>query len=316
MNKKILIVKKGESEVRLDRLIKKHAPNYTQSLVEKHLRKGLIKIDGKKSKSNYRVSEGEKIEIPVIEQTLRAKEKKERPKLSLSPDQIKEIQNWVIYKDKDIIAINKPYGIASQGGTKVGISVDGVLDYLKFDYEERPRLVHRIDKDTSGLMVIARREDVARKFGELFKTKNLKKTYLAVTVGVPSPREAIIKAPLLTKSKIGNQEKTVVDAEGKTSITEYKTLDHAGDKLALVELNPITGRTHQLRVHMDYLGTPILGDGKYGGKEAFISGQSNKLHLHAYMITILHGSGKKSIDLKAPLPKHFKDTLSLLGLEF
>lgn len=296
-----------DAGIRLDKWFKRHYPNVSHTSVEKALRKGQIKVDGKKVKSNHRVSEGEIVRVPPMTEY----EREEKPKARIDSKYIKIIQESVIYKDDDIIVINKPAGIATQGGVGVRVSIDDLLEYLKFDYENKPKLVHRLDKDTSGILLIARKASSASKLTKSFREKDMEKIYLALVVGIPKELEAKVSYPLL-KADIGaGKEKVVVDLEnGQNAVTYYKVLERLGRKLCLVELRPITGRTHQLRVHMAEIGNPILGDGKYGGKDAFIEGLSNKMHLHAYQIKVPDDSGKiktYTAKLISPISDSFKE---------
>jgi len=298
----------AESGMRLDRWVKKNYPDITFVFLQKLLRKGGIKVDSKKAKPEQKLETGQ--QISIIEFERREKTVKEKPPISAA--MIERLQKAVIYKDENILAINKPPGLAAQGGTNVKESVDEALDFLKFGLDERPRLVHRIDKDTSGVMLLARNRKSAVTLGKMFKEKGIKKTYWALTAKVPENIEGKISAPLAAKSSDGYSEKTSVDASGKKAITMYRVKEKVGE-VAFVELEPLTGRMHQLRAHMAYIGCPILSDGKYGGREAFITGLSDKMHLHARSIEFKL-SGKK-IFVTAPMPEHMLESFKMLGLE-
>ncbi len=223
----------------------------------------------------------------------------------MSEADTKLIQSLVIYKDDNFIAINKPSGIATQGGTNTPRHIDGMLAALKeFPGDECPRLVHRLDRDTSGVLLLARHRKAATSLGKAFMGHQIEKTYFAITVGLPNPKEGTIKAPLL-KKHIGGQDKVVVDKEGQRAVTDYRVLDHAAHTMALVELKPLTGRQHQLRAHLNYLGIPVLGDNKYDGDGRQFG--ENKLYLHARRITFddpFHH--KKTITIEANLSDHFR----------
>lgn len=271
-----------DNDIRLDRWFKRNFPNVSHTSIEKALRKGQIRINGKKATSATHVLTGEEIRVPPMVEYVRDAKAKPR----IDEKYIKEIQQSVIFKDDDIIVINKPAGLATQGGVGVNVSVDSLLDFLKFDYEKRPKLVHRLDKDTSGILVLARTASVAASLTKSFKTKEIEKIYWALVVGTPDIPEGKIDLPI-SKQEVGaGKEKMTADEDGDKAITYYKVLENMGNKISLVELHPITGRTHQLRVHMAHIGNPILGDGKYGGKLAFIDGLNKKMHLHARQVKL------------------------------
>jgi 23S rRNA pseudouridine955/2504/2580 synthase len=302
-----IVVDAEDNDVRLDRWFKRHFPNVSHVSVEKALRKGQIRVDSKRVKASYRLKTGEILRVPPMVEYER--EKKELP--PIDGKIIKQIRESVIFKDEEIIIINKPENMSVQGGVGVKVSVDALLDHLKFDYEERPKLVHRLDKDTSGLLLLARKTSVATKYGEYFMDKKIEKIYWAIVVGVPEVKEGKIDLPIMKKDTGAGKEKVVVDPKGQKAITFFKVLDKIGDRMCLVELRPVTGRTHQLRVHMAELGHPILGDGKYGGARAFIDGMEDRMHLHARQITI--PSYKK--EFKAEITGTMKKTFDMLGLD-
>jgi 23S rRNA pseudouridine955/2504/2580 synthase len=238
------------------------------------------------------------------------------PKRDLAPDVLKELHGWVLHRDDDVIVINKPAGLAVQGGTKTGRHLDALLDGLRFGSEHRPRLVHRLDKDTSGVLALARTPAAAAALTEAFRSKDAQKLYWAIVVGHPSPDAGTIDLPL-GKVAGAKGERVVARAEGgKRAITDYHVIDRAGKRAAWVALAPQTGRTHQLRVHMLALGTPILGDGKYGGREAFLDaeGLSRQLHLHARALRLPHPRGGM-IEVAAPAPGHFEAAVRTLGFD-
>jgi 23S rRNA pseudouridine955/2504/2580 synthase len=302
-------VKEEDSDIRLDRWFKRHVPALTHGLLEKALRKGEIRLDGKKAKSSDRLVSGQTIEIRFKLPEARAL----KPEVGkFSHEDAAMLQEAVLYKDADIIVINKPPGLPVQGGTKITKSVDSMLDALRFEAKERPKLVHRLDRDTSGVLVLARSAKSATRLMLAFKAKEAEKIYWALVKGVPEIPQGKIDLPL-AKQEDGDIEKVSIDEEdGKRAITHYRTIERLSKTLAWMELMPVTGRTHQLRVHMAAIGYPILGDGKYGAREAFIDGMelSRKLHLHARRIII-----PGLIDVTAPLPKHMQNSWDTLGLE-
>jgi 23S rRNA pseudouridine955/2504/2580 synthase len=222
----------------------------------------------------------------------------------------------VLYKDADVLVIDKPAGLAVQGGTATPKHLDAMLDALKFEKDERPKLVHRLDKDTSGVLVLARTAFAATKLAATFRGKDARKYYWAVTAGVPRPFQGKVDAAL-AKEPTGRGERVAVDDEdGKRAVSLYQVVEHANKQAAFVALWPLTGRTHQLRVHMEAIGTPILGDGKYGGPGAFLSGTGlpNQLHLHARRLIMPHPRGGR-IDVTAPLPPHMVTTWNYFSFD-
>jgi len=318
-------VGKNETDQRLDKWFKHHFPDLPFGRLQKLLRTGQIRVDGKRAKTNTRIEAGQTIRIPPIgaadnESAGSADTQKRKP--VSNPRDREFIRSLVIYSDKHVIAIDKPAGLAVQGGTNTDRHVDGMLDYLTdFDDKstgERPRLVHRLDKDTSGVMVLARTLKAAQKISDAFRRKDSRKIYWAVTAGVPRPPEGEIDMPL-AKGGAPGQERVYGDREeGKSAITWFKVLDHAANKAAVVALWPRTGRTHQLRAHMEIFGTPILGDGKYGGAEAFLGGDglSKQVHLHARELVLPSLDGKKTGPrILAAVPEHMLQAFDVLGID-
>ena len=303
-------VTEGDNEIRIDKWFKRNCKDISNILFQKLLRKNAIKINGKKAKKDSVVFTGDEIRVPYVEPQERKEKKKSEPRGSQKQaDEI--IKDNILFENKDMMAINKPPGIAVQGGNKVNLCID---DLLRFISKERIRLVHRLDKDTSGVLLLAKTPNAAAKLAASFKTKDYTKIYWALVKGVPEPQEGTIKMPLSIEMD-GMQERTMLDEKkGKRAITHYRVVDKVSKVLSLVELIPETGRKHQLRVHMTEIGHPIVGDGKYGGKEAFIEGISKKMHLHAR--SLFHPSilGIK-IDVTAPLPRHMKDSFKFFGLD-
>ena len=297
-------VKPEDDGMRLNRWFLKYYPQLPLSRLQKLLRTKQIKVDGKRSEAAFKLAAGQEIRIPPLNEGATVREKG-----SLTPRDEAFIKSLVIYKDDNIIVLNKPSGLAVQGGTNTLRHIDGMLEALKFEKPEAPRLVHRIDKDTSGILVLARDRKNAELLTAAFKKHDLQKTYLALVKGCPKADAGEIKAPLL---KTG--EKSQVSAEGKKAVTRYRILDHAGSKFALVEAEPLTGRTHQIRAHLEYLGTPIIGDDKYyGEKREKFAALKDKLYLHAYKID-LSGIYDK-VRITAALPEHFAEALEVLGLQ-
>ena len=221
----------------------------------------------------------------------------------------------VIYRDDDLIALNKPPGLPVQGGSKVGRHLDGLLGALRFEAKEAPRLVHRLDRDTSGILLLARHAAAARDLTALFRSRELRKLYWALVVGVPKPAQGRIDAPL-AKRRVGDGERVVATAEGgQRAITDYALIEAAGRRLSWLALMPRTGRTHQLRAHAaSVFGHPVVGDGKYGGEAAFPAGFEPRLHLHARALELPRPGNKAPLVLTAPLPLHMDVRVALSGL--
>ena len=302
----VVKVKAVDDGVRLNRWFLKYYPGLSLGRLQKLLRTKQIKVDGQKAESSTRVCKGQEIRIPPLDN-----EKKEIENKIISDKDIKYVEDMVIYKDEKILVLNKPSGLAVQGGTNTLRHLDGLLDALKFGNEEKPKLVHRIDKDTSGVLVLARNRKVADMLTKAFREHTLKKTYLALARGVIYPEQGEIKAPI---DKLDG--KVQVFDGGKHAVTEYNVVDTVGERYSLIKASPVTGRTHQIRVHLEYMNAPILGDNKYFGKERERNSMfKDKLHLHAYEIDLSSLYSKKKI-IRAPLPNYFKDSLSALGLYF
>lgn len=302
----IVKIKSDDDGIRLNRWFLREYPSLSLSRLQKLLRTKQIKVDGKRAETSTRLVAGQELRIPPLD------EQKAPPRGDfVSKTQEKMIRDMVVYKDENIIVINKPSGMAVQGGTNQTHHIDGLLDGLKFEKEERPKLTHRIDKDTSGLLVLARNRKYALVLTKAFREHKIKKTYLALCAGCPNKHEGQIKAPL---EKVG--EKMIVVEDGQKAVTNYKVLDCVGQKFCLIEAEPLTGRTHQIRVHLEWLGTPIVGDSKYGKRENNKkAGLSAKLHLHSSQIDLSEVMNKRCI-VKAPLPDYFKEDIDFLGLHF
>lgn len=320
MEKRTYRVAKEDNDSRFDRWCQRILGAAPNSVYQKAMRKGLLRVDGKKAEGNTRVKTGQMIEVRgMIADPQKAHQAKPKQTMTATLDDAWEAQGWVLHRDKDILVINKPAGLAVQGGSKVGRHLDGLLPCLQFDAKEMPRLVHRLDKDTSGIMILARHRAAATELQRAFANKKIQKTYLALVVGVPQPRSGEIESKLdkLARGEDSREMVRSVDDEGKRAVTRYSTLESLAGKLALVELEPITGRTHQLRVHMAELGCPIVGDGKYGGAQAHVKGSvgiSGKLHLQAWRIRLPSMFGQKPRSFEATLAPHIQQSLDRLGL--
>ncbi|MDE1904173.1 MAG: RluA family pseudouridine synthase [Alphaproteobacteria bacterium] len=308
-----IAVAAADAEIRLDRWFKRHFPDLSHGKLEQLLRTGQIRLDGKRAAARDRVAAGQIVRVPPLP----AANPQPAAARIVEPSarDAKMIQARVLHRDDDVIVIDKPQGLAVQGGTKTDLHLDGLLDALRFGAEERPRLVHRLDKDTSGVLVLARSARAAAKLAEAFRDKAARKIYWAAVVGVPKPELGRIDQRLAKlPGRLG--ERVVPDDDGKRAVTYYRTVAHAGDRLAWVALEPVTGRTHQLRAHCAALGTPILGDGKYGGAATHVPGVpgNRRVHLHARALTIPHPAGGTLI-VMAPLPPHMRETWDFFGFE-
>jgi 23S rRNA pseudouridine955/2504/2580 synthase len=292
-----------EDAMRLDRWFKRHYPALGHGRLQKLLRTGQVRVDGRRAKPGLRLEAGQSVRIPPLR--LAPKATRDPPKLG--PADIEFARGLVIHRDPDVLAINKPAGLAAQGGTGTVRHLDAMLDALTFDAAERPRLVHRLDRDTSGAMLLARNRKAAVELGRMFKGKEVRKIYWALTAGVPAVQRGRID---LAVGKGAGGARVMVDAkDGKRAVTLYCVIERSGDRLAWVAFWPRTGRTHQIRVHAAAIGTPILGDGKYGGAAAFLPSDAlaRQLHLHAREITVPHPSGRGMLRVTAELPPHMRD---------
>lgn len=303
----------ADSDIRLDRWFKRHFPALGHGRLEKLLRTGQVRLDGKRAAARDRIAAGQLIRVPPLGDLTTPKPPREATPPSARDARL--LQAAVLHRDDDIIVIDKPQGLAVQGGTNTARHLDGLLDALRFDAQERPRLVHRLDKDTSGVLVLARNARAAAFLAQTFRSKEARKIYWAAVVGQPSPSTGRIDQPLAKlPGRLG--ERVVPAEDGKRAVTFYRTVSHAADRLSWLALEPVTGRTHQLRAHCAALGTPILGDGKYGGADAHLAGvpEARRVHLHARALAIPHPQGGTLV-VMAPLPPHMKATWDFFGFE-
>ncbi|MGV1013805.1 MAG: RluA family pseudouridine synthase [Methyloceanibacter sp.] len=304
-----------EDGMRLDRWFKTHYPALPHSRLEKLLRTGQVRVDGGRVKASTRLEAGQTVRVPPLPDVAPPPV----PKQSLSKADRAFLKSITLYEDDDLLVLNKPSGIAVQGGTKTAHHIDRLLEGLGDGPETRPRLVHRLDRDTSGVLVIAKRRSVAAKLGRAFQTRSVRKIYWALVHGVPKPPQGKIEAALVKaagpegdrvrKARPGEQDRA------QSAVTHYAVVDRAGQKVAFLSLKPVTGRQHQLRAHMSILGHPIVGDEKYHGDRDMPEGMSNQLHLHARRISFPHPSGEGMVDITAPLPEHMRQSFDLFGFE-
>jgi 23S rRNA pseudouridine955/2504/2580 synthase len=309
--------------IRLDRWFKRHYPAVTHVLLQKLLRKGEVRLDGKRVKAADHVSTGQAVRLPP--QVVHAKD--ERPqkaateaKHPLASKDMGSLADRILYMDKQVIVIDKPPGLATQGGSGLTRHVDGMLDSLQYEKPTRPKLVHRLDRDTSGVLLVARTAQAASGLSQSLALRDTSKIYWALVRGVPKQKHGVVKAALAKEGghgPRGRDERMTVsdDDEAKSALTEYAVMGTAGQEFAWVAARPITGRTHQIRVHMASLGTPIVGDFKYGGTDARAKGEiADKLHLHARSIDIGRPDGGR-LQATAPLPSHMLKSWKLLGFD-
>jgi len=315
---RIIKVNAEDDGQRLDRWLKKNVPEVPYALVQKLIRKGAIKVDGKKAKTDARLNEGQEVRLPSVED--RGQHPKGQVPLKRTPHDENYMRKMVIFDDGDVVALHKPGDIASQGGGGVERHIDGLLEHLKDKKDRRPRLIHRLDRETSGVLLCARSPEAVRNLGKMFHDRHAQKVYWAIVVPAPIKNEGTIKAPLEKGAGAHKDRMYVSEGEdAKMAITDFVVLERASKKAALVAFLPRTGRTHQIRVHAaDVLKCPILGDDKYGGEAAQIKGMAlgSRLHLHARRLVLPHPKEKgKMIDIKAPLPPDLKKSWAALGFD-
>jgi 23S rRNA pseudouridine955/2504/2580 synthase len=307
-------VTEEDDGIRLDRWFRRNLPDVTFGQVSRWSRTGQLRLDGKRAAPGDRIEAGQTVRVPPKGEE--APSAKPQPKRDpLSDDEVEFVRSLVIEEDPAAIVVNKPPGLATQGGTKTNNHLDRLLDGLVAEGASRPKLVHRLDKDTSGVLLLARTTRAAAFFSKAFSGRTARKVYWAIVIGVPSVEDGMIDLPIAKQPGTGGEKMHVDEENGQAARTRYRVIERAGNRAAWVELQPHTGRTHQLRVHMAAIGHPIVGDGKYGGQEAFLTGTiSRKLHLHARRIRIGHPDGGR-IDVSADPPEHFAQTLASLGFD-
>lgn len=314
-----LMVPESADGQRLDRWLKKALTDIPYVMIQKAMRKGEIRLDGKRVKGDEKITAGQAVRIPPFGhvQPVTGTERYERP---LSEAERRLAKDMLLFEDKDIMVLNKPAGLATQGGSKTREHLDRLLAaFATPGKDDKPKLVHRLDKDTSGVVVVARNRAAAETLGHAFKDRTVGKTYLAITLGTPHSHFGSIKAPLVKKGSVDGDKVMVDTEEGKFAQTDYRVLAFT-DEVALVACRPLSGRMHQIRVHLAHLGNPILGDGKYGGGVRNKAQYRDLLHygdnlwLHALSLDIPHPRTGKRKRFSAPVPKDMDKTLTALGL--
>ena len=306
-------VGREEDGMRLDRWFRTHYATLPHSRLEKLLRTGQVRVDGGRAKASTRLAEGQTVRVPPLPDV--------PPRGGTAPPiskaDLEFLSAITLYEDDDLLILNKPSGLAVQGGTKTTRHVDRLLEGLGDGPETRPRLVHRLDRDTSGVLVVAKRRSVAAKLGRAFQTRSVRKIYWAIVKGVPKPPQGKIEAALVKSAgPEGDRVRKARPGEqdiAQSAVTYYSVNDHAGQKASFVTLKPVTGRQHQLRAHMAILGHPILGDTKYGGDIEMPEGIAPTLHLHALRISFPHPSGEGVVDVTAPLPDDLRESFAAFG---
>lgn len=311
-------VSADEDGMRLDRWFKQHYPQVTFAYLNKLTRTGQVRVGAGRVKTSTRLKTGDEVRVPPLAFDRRPADAPKADVKPLTKEERRLFQSMVIHEDQDIFILNKPSGFAVQGGTKTYHHLDGLLMGLGAELGERPLLVHRLDRDTSGVIVVAKRRAVAAALGKLFATRAVKKTYWAVVKGVPKPQQGRVDVPLI-KAKGPEGDRMRPSREGEeedeqNAVTFYAVIDKASKTASWLSLKPQTGRQHQLRAHAAHLGTPILGDNKYGGDADLPDGVENQLHLHARRLVFPHPR-KGTIDISAPLPDHMKHTFDMLGFD-
>ncbi len=312
-------VRPEDGEPRLDRFLRRKFEGLNQGRIEQLIRKGLIKIDGTRAKkSSDRLSAGMDILIPGdIFQTIA---QSHANKSVISKEDEKFLKSLIIHEDDEVIALNKPAGLAVQGGSKTTRHLDDLMAVFASEEFGKPKLAHRLDKDTSGVIVFGRTPDAIAKLNKSFANRSTQKVYWAVVLGVPHPMSGEIRGWMKKQGSAKNPELELVqraahgDPDALFAITDYEVISNAGTRASWVAMKPVTGRTHQLRFHMAQMGTAIAGDPKYRCDRPDIGGLKEQLHLHARALKIPHPNGGM-LELKAELPKHMKEAFELLGFE-
>jgi 23S rRNA pseudouridine955/2504/2580 synthase len=308
------IVAEDEAEMRLDRYLRRHHPGLAQGAIQKFCRTGQIRVDGRKVEASARLAAGQEIRIPPVDAAPKPRAKA-RQVIDLDAHEARDLAARILYRDDDVMVLDKPSGLATQGGKGIATHLDGMLDALRFEAEERPRLVHRLDRDTSGVLVLARNAHAAGKLAAAFRGRDMEKLYWALVAGRPIPLEGQIDLPLarINTTHGARTGPALRGDEGAAkAITDYRTHEYAGNKFSWLDLSPLTGRTHQLRAHCAALGTPILGDHAYADGRATAEGFEDRLHLHARRLALPHPRGGTLI-VEAELPPHMKASFARLG---
>ena len=300
--------------MRVDRFLEAKFPGLSYSHIHRVVRKGELRVDGKRVDGKDRLEAGQKVRIPPL--------RVDAPKTASAEanESTREfLKSLILYEDDDVLVLNKPYGLAVQGGSGMVKHVDGMLDALRDRSGQRPRLVHRLDRETAGCLLVAKTRFAASALAATFRSRSARKIYWALVAGVPKPKQGRISTFLAKEDREDESVMRIAKhgEEGAShAVTYYAIVETAAQQLAWVSLKPVTGRTHQLRAHMTHISHPIIGDSKYFRKEnwSLPGGMQNRLHLLARRIAVPHPRGGV-IDVTAPLPPHMLQSWNLLGLD-
>lgn len=309
---RLVPVSPDDADLRLDRWFARHYPGLGHGRLQKLLRTGQVRLDGSRAKAGARVRPGQTIRVPPLPDAAQSDPGRPAAEAGPAPGDVDRadhaaLRDRVLYRDDDILVLDKPPGLAVQGGTGQRRHVDGLAAALQFDAARPPKLVHRLDKETAGVLLLGRTAAAAAWLTRQFRENRVTKLYWAVTVGRP-PFDHGEVALALTKARTPAGDRVVADpAAGRQALSRYRVVAAAGE-LTWLALEPATGRTHQLRVHAAALGCPILGDRKYGART-----QKGGLHLLARAVTLAPGPGRPALTVTAPLPKHMKETFRQAG---
>ncbi|WP_421723936.1 RluA family pseudouridine synthase [Bauldia sp.] len=317
-----------EADMRLDRWFRTHFPGLSFGRLQKLIRSGQVRVDGGRVKTSTRLAPGQAVRVPPLaaatESDDRGGETKRdvgalRPRKGGATSDADALRAMLLYEDDDVFVFNKPAGLAVQGGSGVTRHIDGMLTALTDQKGQKPRLVHRLDRDTSGVLVVARTRLAAQRLAAAFRRRTTRKIYWALVKDVPKPHQGRISTWLAKGEGPAGERMRVAkhgSDEASHAVSLYSVVDQAGQKLAWLTMRPVTGRTHQLRAHAAHIGHPIVGDPKYFDNQDWQlpGGMQNKLHLHARRIVVPHPSGG-TLDVTAPLPPHMQQSWSLLGFD-
>ncbi|HYP57082.1 MAG TPA: RluA family pseudouridine synthase [Beijerinckia sp.] len=337
MSAQTLQVTEDEEGMRLDRWFKRRMPALSLSHLNKIVRTGQVRVDGARVKTATRLLPGQNVRVPPLDLAAPA-----TPKPQVSEADAKALREMILFEDRDLMVLNKPFGLAVQGGSGMKQHLDGMLASLPNERGDRPVLVHRLDRDTSGVLLVAKTRKMAADLGEIFRSRQARKIYWALVEGVPKPAQGRISLYLAKGEGMGDDRpaRRDPDAQGKLekmrvakhgeedarhSVTYYAIVDKVASRLAWLSMKPITGRTHQLRAHAEAIGHPIIGDPKYGLKpkndprrndplRAIPEGVERKLHLLARRLILPHPRGGM-LDVTAPLPPHMQRSFEMFGFD-
>lgn len=330
-----------EEGMRLDRWFKTHYPSLAFGHLQKLLRTGQVRVDGGRAKTNTRLSSGQSVRVPPLSKAEPQKPERgsngrgrydpresdehsgrperRQPEKGAKQSDAEFLKSITLYEDREVLVLNKPFGLAVQGGSGTVRHVDGILEAYRDKSGQKPRLVHRLDKDTAGVLLIAKTRLAASTLAKTFRSRSARKIYWALVAGVPKPKQGRISS-YLAKGGGPDGEKMRIAKHGEKdashALTYYAVVEQAAQKLAWLSLKPVTGRTHQLRAHCEAIGHPIVGDPKYKNMDwPLPGGLQNRLHLLARRLVIPHPNGRDTIDVTAPLPPHMQQTWNLMGLD-